>query len=387
MKRTAFIRNLLPLLLVIFLAGCEQGNSATAEKSQAQSATKVNVVTLTAQHVTVTRTLPARTVAYRKAEVRPQVSGIIEKRFFKEGSDVKAGDPLYQIDPASYQATLSNAQAGLAKAQATMLTAQAKQKRYKNLLTDHAISQQDYDDALAAYQEAEAEIKVQQAAVKLAKINLAYTKVYAPISGHISKSNVTEGALVTAQQADVLTTIYQLDPIYVDITQPSKQLLRLRKRMIDRQVAEDKAPTVQLTLEDDSVYPIKGKLQFAEVNVDPTTGDVELRAIMPNPQQLLLPGMFVRAIVVEAEENNAILVPQAAVSFDKEGNATALVVNKDSKAEVRQLVVDTSIRGDWLLRSGLKAGDKVIVDGVQKVKPGATVKVDKDTMQVAKNGD
>ena len=253
----------------------------------------------------------------------------------------------------------------------------------KNLLDDKAISRQEYDDALATFQQAQAEIQVQQAAVKTAQTNLGYTKVTAPIAGRIGKSNVTEGALVTAQQAAVMATIHQLDPIYVDIAQPSKELLALRKKIIDRELDQQSAPTVKLTLEDGSQYPLEGKLQFAEVDVDPSTGDVVLRAIMPNPEQLLLPGMFVRAEIIEGELDNAILAPQKGITFNRQGEASALVVNDNQQVEARQLKLGRAIGDNWLVQSGLEDGEQLIVAGLQKVSPGADVQIDQNQQQTA----
>lgn len=374
------------LLSSLLLSACQDKADATSGQNQAAPPTAVNVLTLTTQTVTLSRSLPARTVAYRKAEVRPQVNGIIENRLFEEGAQVEAGQQLYQIEPALYEAALANAKAELVRAQAAMKTAKARETRYKNLLNDKAISRQEYDDALATYQQAQAEIKVQQAAVRSAETNLGYTHVNAPIAGRIGKSNVTEGALVTAQQDGVLATIHQLDPIYVDIAQPSKELLALRKKIIDRELDQQPAPTVTLTLEDGSTYAHEGQLQFAEVDVDPSTGDVVLRAIMPNPEQLLLPGMFVRAEVVEGQLDNAVLAPQKGISFNREGKATALVVNQDNKVESRTLTLGRAMGDNWLVRSGLQNGDQMIVAGLQKVKPGATVTIDQNTQQQANNG-
>lgn len=378
---------LLPLTALLMLSACQQ--QADDEASAAGAASQpipVDIVTLEPQQISLSSALPARTVAHRMAEVRPQVSGIIEKRLFEEGSTVKEGQTLYKIEPALYEAQLANAQAQLVRAQAVLKTAKSTEARYKDLLEDNAISRQEYDDALGVYLQAQADINVQQAAIKTAKTNLGYTNVTAPISGHIGISNVTEGALVTAQQSEMLTTIHQLDPIYIDISQPSKELLELRKRIIAKEINAEKAPTVTLQLEDDSVYPLKGELKFAEVNVNPMTGDVVLRAVMPNPDQLLLPGMFVRAIVSEGEVDNAILVPQRGVTFDRSGQGTAMVVTSDNKVEARSVKVDRAIDGNWLIDEGLNAGDKVIVSGLQKIQPGASVSVDNNITQTSQSG-
>lgn len=377
---------LMTLLGALLLSGCEQ-QAETQSSTQQRPPAAVNVMTLAPQAVTLTSSLPARTVAYRKADVRPQVSGIIEKRLFEEGSQIEAGQQLYQIDPALFEAELANARAELARAEAALKTAEARKSRYQNLLDDNAISRQEYDDALATFQQAEAEIQVRRAMLKTAQTNLDYTRVNAPISGRIGKSNVTEGALVTAQQSEVLATLHQLDPIYIDISQPSRALLDLRKKVIDREINQQSAPTVTLTLEDGSVYPHKGKLQFAEVDVDPSTGDVVLRAIMPNPDQLLLPGMFVRAEITEGQIDAAILAPQKAVSFNREGKATAFVVTQNNKVASRELNVGRAIDGHWLVKSGLSDGDQVIVAGLQKIAPGARVNIDQQLEQTRVGGD
>ncbi len=377
---------LMTLLGALLLSGCEQ-QAETQSSTQKRPPAAVNVMTLAPQAVTLTSSLPARTVAYRKADVRPQVSGIIEKRLFEEGSQIEAGQQLYQIDPALFEAELANARAELARAEAALKTAEARKSRYQNLLDDNAISRQEYDDALATFQQAEAEIQVRRAMLKTAQTNLDYTRVNAPISGRIGKSNVTEGALVTAQQSEVLATLHQLDPIYIDISQPSRALLDLRKKVIDREINQQSAPTVTLTLEDGSVYPHEGKLQFAEVDVDPSTGDVVLRAIMPNPDQLLLPGMFVRAEITEGQIDAAILAPQKAVSFNREGKATAFVVTQNNEVASRELNVGRAIDGHWLVKSGLSAGDQVIVAGLQKIAPGARVNIDQQLEQTRVGGD
>lgn len=384
MKISPSISRVIALSTLLILTACQ------SDEPQQQGGQKpekhVDVVTLAPQKVTLRSSLPARTTAFRQAEVRPQVNGIIEKRLFEEGAQVKEGQQLYQIDAALYQAQVANAKAQLMRAKAALQTAKAKEARYKNLLADNAISKQDYDDALSTYEQTEADIKVQEATLKTAETNLNYTHVYAPISGQIGKSNFTEGALVTAQQSAVLTTITQLEPIYVDISQPSKRLLDLRKRIIARQINQEKAPKVTLTLEDGSAYSEAGTLQFAEVNVDPTTGDVVLRAIMPNPEHLLLPGMYVKATIEEGELENIILAPQKGITFDREGNATALIVGKDNKVELRQLKLDRSVGDNWIVKSGLSAGEQVIVEGLQKVAPKDSVKIDNNTIQTAGNG-
>ena len=384
MIRTNLFYPLIAGFVMLTLTACQ--SSEPGQQQSSQPAKKVDVITLAPQTVTLKNTLPARAVAYRKAEVRPQVNGIIDKRLFEEGGEVKAGQRLYQIEPALYEAQLANAKAQLASAKAALKTAQAKEERYKGLMSDNAISKQDYDDALSTFEQAEAEIKVQQAAVKTAETNLGYTHVVAPISGTIGKSAFTEGALVTAQQANVLATINQLDPIYIDISQPSKQLLALRKRVISRELNDLSAPKVNVSLEDGTEYDQVGTLQFAGVDVDTTTGDVVVRAIIPNPNHLLLPGMFLRATIIEGELKDVILAPQKGVSFDKNGSASALVITADNKVEKREITVGQAFGENWLVKSGLNVGDQVIVEGLQSIGPEANVSIDKNTLQTANTG-
>ena len=325
-------------------------------------APEVGIVVLHARSATLTAELPGRTAPYRISDVRPQVNGLILKRLFTEGSEVKKGQPLYQIDPAPYQAAYNNASAALG-------TAKAKAQRYGQLLKANAIAPQDYDDAVAAYKQAAANVQA-------ARINLGYTQITAPISGRIGISNVTEGALVTAGQTTALTTIQMLDPIYVNIPQSSTQLLALRQAVAAGQLDKN-TPTVTdvgLWLEDGTKYPLSGKLQFTDVTVDTSTGAVTLRAIFPNPHRLLLPGMYVRAIVREGVAPNAILAPQQGVVRDTRGQPTAWVVGTNNKAELRTLQVSRSVGNDWLVTSGLKAGDRLIVEGTQSLRPGIAVR-------------
>ncbi len=355
----------------LFLAACsdkEKPNAAAAGGPVA-----VGVVKVTAADVPLIAELPGRTSAFRKAEVRPQVSGIIQKRLFTEGASIKAGTALYQIDPASYEAALSSAKAEQARAEANLAAATARESRYKNLITTKSISQQDYDDALAALGQAKANLALAKAAVKTAQINLNYTKVLAPIDGVIGKSSVTEGALVTAGQADVLAEIQQLDPIYVDVSQSAEALLRLRRQMLKGAVASSDQSPVQLIFGDGSVYEHKGYLQFAEVGVSESTGTVTLRAQFPNPDRLLLPGMFVRTRIEEGQRSNAMLVSQRGVVRDRTGGATVWIINAESKAELRNIKVDSAVGDQWLVLEGLAEGDQVIVEGLQKIKPGVLV--------------
>ncbi|MGE7992365.1 efflux RND transporter periplasmic adaptor subunit [Pseudomonas sp. NPDC089554] len=348
--------------LATLLSGCKKEEAAPAAQ-----APQVGVVTIQPQAFTLTSELPGRTTAFRVAEVRPQVNGIILKRLFKEGSDVKEGQQLYQIDPAVYEATLANAQANL---QATRSLAD----RYKQLIDEQAVSRQEYDDANARRLQAEASLKS-------AQIDLRYTKVLAPISGRVGRSSVTEGALVSNGQANAMATIQQLDPIYVDVTQSTAELLKLRRDLEsgNLQKAGDNAAKVQLVLEDGSLFKQDGRLEFSEVAVDETTGSVTLRAIFPNPDHTLLPGMFVHARLQAGVNANAILAPQQGVTRDLKGSPTALVVNQENKVELRQLKATRTLGSEWLIEDGLKPGDRVITEGLQFVRPGVEVKVGEAT--------
>lgn len=359
-------------LVALCLSGCD--NSTSGAGMTPPGAPEVSVIEVAASDVPLQTELPGRTSAYRKAEVRPQVGGIIQKRLFTEGAEIKAGSALYQIDPATYQAALTSAQAELSRSQATLAAAAARESRYKNLVAAKAISQQDYDDALATLNQAKAGVAVAKSAVENATINLRYTRVLAPIDGVISKSAVTEGALVSAGQADVLANILQLDPIYVDVSQSAEELLQLRRQMKSGQVTVADSAKVRLILDDGSVYEHEGQLQFAEVGVNESTGTVNLRAQFPNPDRLLLPGMFVRAQVDEGVRSNTILVSQRGIARDRTGSATAMVVNAEGIVEQRQLTTGRAIGDQWLILDGLAVGDKVIVEGLQKVKPGIPVK-------------
>ncbi|WP_039913644.1 efflux RND transporter periplasmic adaptor subunit [Cellvibrio mixtus] len=358
-------------LLGLVLSACNGKDQAA---KPAGVAIEVGVIEVLRANVPLEAELPGRTSAYRKAEVRPQVSGIIQKRLFTEGAEIKAGTPLYQIDPATYKAALASAQAELARAEANLAAAEARESRYKNLVAIKAISQQDYDDALATLGQAKAGVQLAKAGVTTAKINLDYTRVLAPIDGVIGKSSVTEGALVSAGQAAVLAEIQQLDPIYVDVSQSAEQLLQLRRQMREGSVAAVDSAKARLLLENNAVYEHVGSLQFTEVGVNESTGTVILRAQFPNPDRLLLPGMFVRTTLEEGVRTNAILVPQRGVTRDRSGNATAMVVNKQGVVEMRSISVGRALGDQWLVLGGLDVGDKVIVEGLQKVKPGAPAK-------------
>lgn len=353
------------------LSACD--SKAPAAAAQGQPA-EVGVVTLAAQDVPLQVSLPGRTSAFRKAEVRPQVSGIIQKRLFKEGAEIKAGTPLYQIDPSTYEAALNSAKAELQRAQANAEAANARESRYKNLVKVNSISKQDYDDALATSSQAKAAVAAAQAAVVTAQINLKYTKVLAPIDGVIGKSSVTEGALVSAGQADVLAEIIQLNPIYVDVSQSVEEQLQLRRDMLKGHVSVADSAKVRLLLDNGSVYEHEGVLEFAEVGVNESTGSVTLRAQFTNPDRLLLPGMFVRTQLDEGVRTNALLAPQRGVTRDRSGNASAMIINKEGVVEVRQIKTGRAVGDQWLVLDGLEVGDQLIVEGLQKVKPGAPAK-------------
>jgi len=344
------------LAVAVFLAGCQEEAAPPAQQKPT-----VGVVTLQAEPFAVTTELPGRTRAYRIAEVRPQVNGIIQKRLFTEGSEVKAGQQLYQIDAAVYDATLKSAQASLASSKSLA-------DRYAELVKDQAVSKQAYDEARAASLQAEAD-------VERARIDLRYTKVLAPISGRIGRSAVTEGALVSNGQAQELATIQQLDPIYVDVTQPARELLALRRDLAEGrlQKAGENAAKVTLTLEDGSAYPHEGKLEFSEVTVDSGTGSVTLRAVVPNPDKELLPGMFVHAQLVAGLKSEAILVPQQGVTRNARGEPSAMVVNAENKVELRRIKTERTVGNRWLVGEGLQPGDRVITEGLQFIQPGVEV--------------
>ena len=370
--------------LIAGLAGCTKDQAPR----QAPPAAEVTVVILRPQQAAIDIELPGRTTAYLTAEVRPQVGGILEKRLFEEGTEVKAGQPLYQIAPGTFQATVDSAQAALAKAQAALVSAQVKADRYKELAAIEAVSKQSNDESEAAYKQALADVASSRASVASARLSLGFTRVIAPISGRIGRSNVTQGALVTASQETALATVQQLDPIYVDVTQSSTDLLRIRRDMASGKlkIGGDGRPTVKLTLEDGSTYAQEGKLLLAEATVEKTAGSVTLRAIFPNPKRELLPGMYVRATMQGAVADNVLLVPQTGVSRDARGNAIALVVGAGEKVEQRSLETGQSIGGRWLVVKGLNAGDRVIVEGSQKVRVGAPVKAVEGTAVAAGSG-
>ena len=356
-NRTGVVSTVAILVFCFILNGCGEQNMGGPPPTP-----EVAVVTTQLKEVVLTTELAGRTSAYLVAEVRPQVSGIIQKRLFKEGSDVRAGEVLFQIDPALYQAALSRAEANL-----TAL--QLKANRLRELLAEKAVSQQDYDDVEAALKQTRAEVQT-------ARINLNYTSITAPISGRIGKSNVTVGALVTAHQPMALATIQQLNPMYVDVTQSTADVLRLRRLLEEGQLNQNNKNEriVKLFLDDGTEYPLKGILQFRDVTVDPTTGSVTLRIVFPNPKNILLPGMFVRAVIPEGVNTKAILVPQQSISRDPKGNPYVFIVNAEGKVQQHQLTLDRAIGSDWLVSSGLTENEQVIVEGMLRIKPDDYVK-------------
>lgn len=352
------------------LAGCEkkQGN-------QAPPPPEVSVITLQTQPVMRTTDLPGRTESVMTSEIRPQVSGVILRRLFVEGSEVSAGQQLYQIDPAVYKAAYDSAVATLQRNEATLATDQSLATRYKSLVAAQAISKQDYENAVAAVLEDKANIAAAKAQVESAQINLAYTKVFSPISGTIGASSVTPGALVTADQTTPLATVTQLNPIYVDVNEPINTWLRLKNEADSGQLemAPDGSAKVTLQLGDGSTYALPGKMQFSEVNVDQTTGTVLVRALFPNPKHLLLPGMYVHAVIDEGMNKNSILVPQQAVSRDIRGDAVVMVVGNDNIVAQKVIETDQAVGTNWIVTSGLQPGDRVIVAGLAGLRPGEKV--------------
>ncbi|NHB92585.1 efflux RND transporter periplasmic adaptor subunit [Photorhabdus cinerea] len=374
-------RGVLPLATVLVLSGslalsgCNDKDSQQAAGNQ--QAPEVGIVTLKTEPLMVTTELPGRTSAFRIAEVRPQVGGIILQRNYEEGNDVKAGTSLYQIDPATYQAAYDSAKADLAKAQANAEITRLTVNRYKPLLGTNYISQQEFDKANADYAQANAAVQAAKAAVETARINLAYTKVTAPISGRSGKSTITEGALVSVGQPTALTTIQQLDPIYVDVTQSSDDYLRLKNEIAKGIVLkENSKPKVHLIMENGKEYSETGYLEFSDITVDETTGSINIRAVFPNPKEELLPGMFVRAKLEDGVRHDSILVPQQGVTRTPRGEASVMVVGKGENVELRIITANQAIGDKWLVTSGLKTGDRVIVTGLQKIKPGIPVKAE-----------
>ena len=357
------------------LAACKQETAAAAAQQSAPQPPQVGVIVVAPQPVERKTELPGRISAVLSADVRPQVTGIIQTRLFTEGSEVTQGQQLYQIDPAVYQAAYDSAMATLQHDEVALTNARARAQRYETLLKTNTVNRQDYDDAQAIAQEDEATIAVARAAVQQAQINLLYTKVLSPIAGHIGRSAVTPGALVTANQPTALATVTALDPIYVDLNQSSMTLLRLEQELAAGQLerAGDGAAKVSLKLEDGTSYPLPGALQFTEVTVDAGTGTVLIRAKFPNPQHLLLPGMYVHAEVEEGINRNAMLLPQQAVSHNSHGDPTVLLVGADNKVEVRVIQTGPAVGNQWVVTGGLKPGESVVVDGLQNARPGGTV--------------
>ncbi len=359
---------------IMALSGCGPGDGDARGK---MGPPEVAVVTIHAEPVTLTAELPGRTSPYAISDVRPQVGGIILARLFEEGADVKLGQPLYQIDPATYQAAFDQAKAQLANAQANLRTTRLKAERYGDLVKIKGVSKQDFDDADAARAQSAATVAADQASLDTARINLGYTRITAPISGRVGTSSFTQGALVTTGQANALTTVQTLDPIYVDITESTSELLTLRRGLGQGALTRNGPAfaAITLKLEDGSDYPLAGQLKLTDVTVDQTTGSVTLRAVFPNPDGVLLPGMYVRAIVPQATDSTALLAPQRAVSRDQIGQAVAMIVDADGNAQSRTIETARMIGDSWLVTKGLKDGDRVIVDGLQKVHPGSLVHV------------
>jgi len=351
-------------------------------QAKAAPAPEVAVVTMQEKSVTLTSELPGRTAVYQVAEIRPQVGGIIQKRAFTEGAEVKAGQLLYQIDPASYEVAVARARAAVASAKAELEPARLKARRFADLIRSKAVSQQDHDEAQAAFALAQANVASAQAELEAARIDLERTRVSAPIDGRIGRSSITPGALVTANQATAMATVQQLDPIYVDLTQSNMELLRLKRALANgtMQSAGEAGTRVRLILEDGSTYAQTGTLQLAEASVDQSTGAVTLRAVFPNPNRELLPGMYVRAVIEEGVLAQALLIPQQAVTRNAHGEAQALVVDGQDTLALRTLELAQAVGGDWIVRQGLAAGDRVVVEGLQKARPGMQVRVAKDTM-------
>lgn len=364
------------IVAALALTGCDQPPHA-ANARAAPPPPEVGVITVARAPITLTTELPGRTSSFVIAEVRPQVGGIVQKRAFTEGAEIKAGQVLYQIDPATYQAAYDSAKAALAKAEANVTVARLKAERYKELSAINAVSKQSHDDAIATLKQAEADVAADKAALQSARINLDYTTVVSPIAGRIGKSSVTQGALVTANQAQALATVQQLDPIYVDVTQPSTVAMRLKRELESgrlKRAGNNQAAQVKLVMSDGTAYPHDGTLAFTDVTVEPTTGSITLRAVFPNPNRDLLPGMYVRAVLQEGVDEQAILVPQQSVARNPQGKATALLLGPDGRVEQRVIETDRAIGDKWLVTSGLQGGEQLIVDGVQKVRPGAPAK-------------
>lgn len=348
-------------------------NDQAADQAGAPPAMPVGVVELVSEPLTLTTELPGRTLAYRIAEIRPRINGVVEERLFQEGGEVEAGQVLYQIEDNSYRAAFAAAEAEVARAESALDIAQLRRDRLQPLTESQRVSRQEFDEAEANLSQARANLAAAQAQMEQAQINLDYTRITSPINGRIGKSQVTEGALVTALQANELTTVRQLDPIYVEVNQSAEQLLALRRQANNLGVDVTRGLPVHLILEGGLRYPMEGQLEFAEVSVDEATGTVTLRAVFPNPDLMLLPGMFVRTELTQLQLENALTVPQQAVMRDPEGNANVWVVGSNNMVEVRPVQVSQAVSNQWLIEQGLAAGDQVIVDSLQKIGPGMPV--------------
>jgi len=372
LPRKIFFRLSTPAVLVAALAMSACGRSEAPPPQMAPA--EVTVVTMKQEKVSLTRELPGRTNAYLLSEVRPQVTGIVKQRLFTEGAQVKAGQPLYQLDDATYQANLASAKASLARARASLTQAELNARRSDELVRIDAVSRQDHDNATATLAQARADVAAAEAAVQSSTVTLNYARITSPIGGRIGKSSVTPGALVTANQAAALATVQQLDPVYVDLTQSASELLQLRKEVAAGKLTRSGNVPVKILLEDGSLYKHEGKLDFADVSVDPGTGSYALRVTVPNPDNILMPGLYVRAIIGSGMRDHAILVPQQGIARDPKGNTSAMIVGKDGKVEARPVKVSRTTGDQWLVEDGLAAGDRVIVAGLQKIRPGAPVK-------------
>lgn len=373
----------LPLALAAAAALTACGQS---EAPQSPPPQQVGIVTLVAEPVRLERELQGRTSAFLVAEVRPQVSGIVVKRFFAEGGRVKAGEPLYQLDDRTYRADYASARAAVEKAEAALETARLNARRFAELVTTGAISAQDNENAQALLRQAQADLEAAKAATERARVRLTHARITAPITGRIGRSSVTQGALVTENQETALATIQQLDPLYVDLNQSSAELLQLRRQMQEGTLRGAEDMPVKLRLEDGTPYAHDGKLQFAELTVDEATGSFAMRVVVPNPENLLLPGMYVRAVVDVGERPQGLLVPQQGIARDPKGNATVLIVGEDDKVEQRVVQANRTVGDKWLIDSGLAPGDRVIVEGVQKAQPGAQVQPVETTIAAKAGG-
>jgi membrane fusion protein (multidrug efflux system) len=382
MKKTLVVIAVMAAVGLGYLAWHRPSQANQPAPAAVRPAPEVVVVTMQGKDVTLTSELPGRTAVFQLAEIRPQVGGIIKQRAFTEGTEVKAGDLLYQIDPSTYEVAVSQAKAAVAKAKAELEPARLKAARYRDLIRSKAVSKQDHDEVMAALALAEANVAAAQATLDAARIDLERTRVVAPIAGRIGRSTITPGALVTANQAEALAKVQQLDPIYVDLTQSNVELLRLKRALASgsMQAAGVSGTKVRLILEDGSAYPLQGTLQLAEASVDQSTGSVTLRAVFPNPDRDLLPGMYVRAVVEEGVLAQAVLIPQQAVTRNAKGEAQALVLDEKDTVTLRTLDLAQTVGGDWVVRQGLASGDRVVVEGLQKAKPGMQVRIAQDTM-------